>query len=71
MAKREFVNVSITGVRAEGLHFAATANDGTAWFAEVPGGMFPKFDAIEWVQLKSLPDTEHEPAGMLMPKRLG
>lgn len=70
MAKRKFVSVSISGVRADGLHLAATADDGTAWLAEVPGGMFPKFDEITWVQLKELPETENSPVGLFPPKRL-
>ena len=60
------MSVSVSGVRADGLHIAATADDGTAWIAEVPGGIFPEFNEVKWTQLKELPDTENSPVGMLM-----
>lgn len=69
MAKRKIVNVSVAGNRGDGLHVAAAADDGTAWIAEIPGGLFPKFDELEWVQLKELPDTGHNPVGQLLPRR--
>lgn len=70
MSKRKFKCVSVAGNRADGIHVAAAADDGTAWIAEVPmrSGVFPQFDKVEWIQLMDLPDTEHSPVGVLLPK---
>ena len=70
MSKRKFKCVSVAGNCADGIHVAAAADDGTAWIAEVPmkAGVLPQFDKVVWVQLKELPDTEHSPVGVLLPK---